>query len=695
MMNQLLAGRKRNSILYAAVFVVVMLGMLMTNFIVSEAYTEKTGYVSGTNVRSRTSPDPSTSANILKHNGNTIYLNTGDMVSITGEETGTDQYVWYQVRFDYSGTTYNGYIRSDLINVAYASDADFEQYLNDQGFPESYKEPLRQLHAKYPNWVFESVRVNLNWSDVISNESILGRNLVSISSNDASKSTATGAYDWATNNWYGFDTDNWVCASEAMVSYYMDPRNFLDETNIFQFARLKYESFQNASGVSRILAGTFMSGNYYDRDGVTKSYANTFVDAGFTSGVNPYHLASRCRQEQGVNGTSNSISGTYSGYTGLYNYFNIGAYPYDGRTSIVNGLIYARNQGWTTIYKSIIDGSNFVADKYVNRGQNTLYFQKFNVVYVPSLYTHQYMTNIQAASSEGRTLKQAYTDTSQAIVFRIPVYSNIPVEVSPLPSSGNPNNWLSSLNISGHTITPGFSGENTNYSLVVESSVASLTINASAVVSTTSIFGIGNTSLNYGSNQIDIICKAQNGNTRTYKINVYRTPEVLPPETSIDNPSEQESTTSETTISETTTAEIQPVYSSQHINGDYLTGITLGSSGNHLLGNFLTTNCEAKIYCADGSEKTGVIGTGDIVKITKNGFVIKEYPVIIYGDVSGDGKISNLDLVLVKKHVLAISNLSGPYVAAGDISRSGDNKVSNLDIVLLQKHILGLTGIIQ
>ena len=40
--------------------------------------------------------------------------------------------------------------------AAQKSDAQFEQQLAAEGFPESYKDKLRELHAKYPNWVFKA-----------------------------------------------------------------------------------------------------------------------------------------------------------------------------------------------------------------------------------------------------------------------------------------------------------------------------------------------------------------------------------------------------------------------------------------------------------------------------------------------------------------------------------------------------------
>ena len=98
------------------------------------------------------------------------------------------------------------------------------------------------------------------------------------------------------------------------------------------------------------------------------------------------------------------------------------AYTTGSASATVNGLAYAKQQGWNSIYKSISGGSSIVANNYVKKGQNTIYFEKFNVVYHDSLYSHQYMTNVQAAMSEGSNMAKAYADKNQAFVFRIPVY---------------------------------------------------------------------------------------------------------------------------------------------------------------------------------------------------------------------------------------------------------------------------------
>ena len=93
-----------------------------------------------------------------------------------------------------------------------------------------------------------------------------------------------------------------------------------------------------------------------------------------------------------------------------------------------------------------------MADNYVKKGQNTIYFEKFNVVYTNSLYAHQYMTNVQAAMSEGTNMGKAYTDKNQAFVFRIPVYQNMPESAVTFADKGNPNNWLSSITVDGYCL---------------------------------------------------------------------------------------------------------------------------------------------------------------------------------------------------------------------------------------------------
>ena len=144
--------------------------------------------------------------------------------------------------------------------AAQKSDAQFEQQLAAEGFPESYKDKLRELHAKYPNWVFKAQKTGLSWQEVVREESKIGRNLVHTTSKDSWKSRDGAAYNAATNGWKGFDTSAWVAANSNIISYYMDPRNFLDSRYVFQFQTQGYDpDSQNAEGVRMLASNTFLS----------------------------------------------------------------------------------------------------------------------------------------------------------------------------------------------------------------------------------------------------------------------------------------------------------------------------------------------------------------------------------------------------------------------------------------------------
>ena len=55
------------------------------------------------------------------------------------------------------------------------------------------------------------------------------------------------AYNWETNKWYGFDGASWVSASPEYIAYCIDPRNFLNENQIFQFETLEYARISERS----------------------------------------------------------------------------------------------------------------------------------------------------------------------------------------------------------------------------------------------------------------------------------------------------------------------------------------------------------------------------------------------------------------------------------------------------------------
>ena len=200
-------------------------------------------------------------------------LVNGSQVIIEEEVQGDDGKVWAKISFSgRSGYVQKAYLGT-TVSYSGSSDSNFEAQLSEQGFPESYRVWLRVVHAQYPNWIFRADHVGVDWEEVIRNESVIGRNLVEKSSASSWKSTESGAFDWASNYWPGFDGSNWVAASEAVIRYYMDPRNFLNTSYIFQFQTHSYNaSTQTAEGVEKITEGTFMAGrasNYGSASGPT------------------------------------------------------------------------------------------------------------------------------------------------------------------------------------------------------------------------------------------------------------------------------------------------------------------------------------------------------------------------------------------------------------------------------------------
>lgn len=117
-----------------------------------------------------------------------------------------------------------------------------------------------------------------------------------------------------------------------------------------------------------------------------------------------------------------------------------------------------------------------------------MYLQKFNVQ-GNNPYTHQYMTNVQAPSSEAKKMAIAYGGTSDlGIVFKIPVYGNMPFMASELPTgSGGAVTTLSSLLVEGYSLTPTFHKNILEYDLVLSDPVSSVNVIAEAADSNASV----------------------------------------------------------------------------------------------------------------------------------------------------------------------------------------------------------------
>lgn len=407
---------------------------LLTSFLFlnirSNAKVTKIGTVTGEGVNFRTGPSTGYSSMGKLSKGT-----TGEVLDSSGN--------WYKMNISGKG---EGWVSATYVTVTvsgYEYDETFEQYLNQQGFPESYKEGLRGLHALYPNWIFKAQHIQYSWNEVIANESVLKRNLVSASSKSSWKSTQDGAYNWETGTWIGFDGPSWVAASTEIIQYYMDPRNFLDEVYVFQFIEQSYdvnsmtqEEIQQARAGLELMA----KGTYLDAPCDNSTYVDVIMDVAAQTKVSPSTIAATIILEQGTDGRGGCIAETHDKYPGVYNHFNIGAYPKDGMDSVTRGRWFASQEGsygrpWNTKTKSILGGATHYGEGYVNVGQDTLYLKKFDVA-DSTPYTHQYMTNIQAAATEGSLVSGAYNSEGRQakLVFKIPVYSGMPEQACPKPT---------------------------------------------------------------------------------------------------------------------------------------------------------------------------------------------------------------------------------------------------------------------
>lgn len=225
-----------------------------------------------------------------------------------------------------------------------AAAKSYKEQLIEAGFPESYTDALVTLHNKYPKWVFKPFKTGLDWQEAVDGERSPHRDQV------IQKGSGKG--------------DEWMCqcsdckgvyhdgysASEQAVKYYMDPRNWLSERYIFQFESTAYSSSQTKSGVEAIIKSTWMKDanitynstesktvTFKNSDGNTVKYSAAIIEAAKSSSMSSYFLASKIVQEVGASKpTAGGASGSRVPFTGIYNYYNIGAY-----TGAMDGLQWA------------------------------------------------------------------------------------------------------------------------------------------------------------------------------------------------------------------------------------------------------------------------------------------------------------------------------------------------------------------
>ena len=301
-----------------------------------------------------------------------------------------------------------------LINSSVLADShrfDYNGELNEGKYP-GFKAKLDAIKKERPGWKIRIMETGLDWNEVIRREGDgVGR---------SPRSLVQGKYgEWIVSN-QTYDNGSWRAASDKAISYVMDPRNWLNPNNssILQFMQLSYFEVSDEN-VKVALKDTFFDNMDNARiiNNVSRDY-----------NINVFFVVARIIQEQGYKGSATwKMDSDGKSY---YNPFNINASGNGVSEIIKNALQRAKDKGWDTFEKGLRGGIEKIGTDYINEKQDTLYLQKFDVESKGTLYSHQYMQNIDAPRTEASILKSKMDKINGVldnnVVLLIPVYNNMP-----------------------------------------------------------------------------------------------------------------------------------------------------------------------------------------------------------------------------------------------------------------------------
>lgn len=525
-----------------------------------------------------------------------------------------------------------------------------------EAFPESYQKYLKELKQLHPNWNFEAYYTGIEWNELIYNETgntLHKRSVVPASYGDAWKCNECEEYN------------GWNCASETAVKYFIDPRNFLDEIHIFQFEELSFnEKVHTLESIEKSVQSTFLKNSvtYYDEEAkknVTKTYSQIILEVAKQTNMSPFHIKSKIIQEVGSQGSA-SISGTYKGYEGLYNFFNYGAH--DTGDPIANGLEFARQNGWTNPYKAILGGAKLIGNAYIEAGQNTSYFFKFDVVGDSILkagqtrqvdtglfYKHQYMTNIMDPYSQSSSVYNMYAangNLDASLNFIIPVYNNMPeLNTRPTKYTENDGELYYATKIASVKDSPTYASDAVYTMSKLEIAVMISRKNILSDGVYWDIVMLENGWQCYVQSDFISPCKEE---TTTNK----------QPEKAIVNEKEA-------TITITPNTTIEKIIE------------TLKCTNYNMVNNAGQTIEKEKI------------ATGYKINVLKEDkkTITKTYTIIKVGDVNGDGKVIAVDALAILKHSTGKKKLDSVYLQAADVKKNG--KIQAVDALSVLKYSTG------
>ncbi|GKX30190.1 hypothetical protein SH1V18_26700 [Vallitalea longa] len=351
---------------------------------------------------------------VIKDNGKHGQLWKTDDILIL-EQQGNRSHIRYPVGDDYA----TAWVDTDKLkiidniidddNIKNVEGYDFEVELKK--FPKSYQDQIIALNEIHPQWRFYADNIDVDFNGFIDSE--IKHGLVC---------TPESKYGYD-NKWRDpklkYDK-GYFAASRKATAYFIDPRNFINERQVFQFLSSKYDpNTQNIESVNKVLGGNL------------STKGDAFVKAGGKD-ASAVFLAAKCMVESG-GGKSTLACGKVKGYEGWYNMYGIGAN--DGN-ALIGGAKKAKSYGWNSQDKAIIGGGQWIFNKYVAKGQDTLYKMKWNVENYESEgeISHQYATHIKDAYNKAYNFSKGLIDVDAPFVFRIPVYNNMQDAISSEPT---------------------------------------------------------------------------------------------------------------------------------------------------------------------------------------------------------------------------------------------------------------------
>lgn len=530
-----------------------------------------------------------------------------------------------------------------ILNISYGATYTYTKNSNDlpsdfeQKYP-GYISLVEALASSHPNWTFKLYETGLTWEATINSEyqnhSDSIKNVVPSNYSDEWICSICGREEQ--------DTGEWCCASRQAIEHVMDPRNSLNDANLFQYLQLSNDKSITKDQVAQMASKI----SYLNNQSIIDAIYEVSNDPDYN--INPFYIIGKILQEQG-SGASALCSGQgYKGqYVGYYNLFNVGASGKGEEAVILNGLAYAKSQGWDTPKKSIMGGIGLIRS-YIRRGQDTLYYQKFNVVCSP-YYSNQYAQNLFDAQSIGSILKGYYKDAGlleSSFTFVIPLYIDMPSSPCKSPSiSSSETGELAYINANGGLKLKDEPNGNT-IAIINEGTQVLITQRATSKVGE---YYWDKVSTPRGTGYM---AREASDGSKTYLVVIGSNKNDNIAEPNNDNQ-----------------IMVEPDVTADTIKKKYTNAIIIDKNGNEITGDSL-------------------VGTGTKVKIDE----AEKYTIVKLGDVNGDGKIKATDYVLIKNYIMSEGEaLSSIQIKAADVNKDGEVKAT--DYILIKNNIMNGTPI--